>query len=301
MLLTMLDKLLQNLAVEPEPFALCKLSNGWRICLPPPPSVVMHFLLQGNGSVISDSGRRIRIAPLSAVIVPVGMAHVLETDGVIENELRIDSPPIGSEICQIIAGDPSNFDLIVACGKINARYGESIGLFDHLRDMLVIDMSSFPQAAPLFEEIFEEQAKEALGYELILSSLMMRLIIEMFRLLANDNNGELPWITALQDERMARALEFIFENPGAEHSVESLAIVAGMSRSAFAEHFSTAFSRSPINFVNHVRMERAGRMLQDGSNSIDQIASQVGFHSRSHFSQLFKKHTGHSPAEYRLH
>ncbi len=129
---------------------------------------------------------------------------------------------------------------------------------------------------------------------------MTQIIVHMFRLLEEESQDSLPWLSALQDARLARAIDSIFENPGANHSVESLAEEAGMSRSAFAEHFSAAFSRSPISFVNHVRMERAGKMLDEGAPSIDQVANQVGFASRSHFSQAFKKHTGQSPAEYRV-
>jgi len=50
--------------------------------------------------------------------------------------------------------------------------------------------------------------------------------------------------------------------------------------------------------VNHVRLERAAKMLNTGQESIEQIANRVGFSSRSHFSRAFKKHTGISPAHY---
>jgi AraC-like DNA-binding protein len=72
-----------------------------------------------------------------------------------------------------------------------------------------------------------------------------------------------------------------------------------MSRSAFSSHFHDAFSRSPMALVNHVRLEKAAKMLSAGQSSIEQIANRVGFSSRSHFSRAFKKHTGVSPAVYK--
>ena len=298
----MLDKLLSNLAVDPEPFALCMLDCGWRVCLPAPgPVPIFHFVLQGHGVVCDPDDRCTPVTPLSATIIPVGMAHRLQTGGKINHELIIDEPPQEPGICKIIAGTGDEHGMIVACGKINARYGEAVGLFDHLHSILTVDMSKIPNIRSLFDQLLAEQLKSAPGYELIIASLMTQIIVHMFRLLEEESQDSLPWLSALHDARLARAMDAIFENPGANHSVESLADEAGMSRSAFAEHFSAAFSRSPISFVNHVRMERAGKMLDEGTSSIDQVANQVGFASRSHFSQAFKKHMGQSPAEYRVH
>ena len=89
------------------------------------------------------------------------------------------------------------------------------------------------------------------------------------------------------------------EDPFAAHTVESLAESANMSRSAFAKPFHDAFSRSPMNLVNHVRLERAARMLTSSPISVERIGKRCGFSSRSHFSHAFKKHTGLSPAEFR--
>jgi AraC-like DNA-binding protein len=60
-----------------------------------------------------------------------------------------------------------------------------------------------------------------------------------------------------------------------------------------------AFSKSPMALVNHVRLERVTKMLLTGHTSIEQVGKSVGFSSRSHFSQAFKKHTGFSPASYK--
>ena len=110
----------------------------------------------------------------------------------------------------------------------------------------------------------------------------------------------MPWLMALQDERLGRVIDMILDAPGAEYAVDSMADTAAMSRSAFAEHFAESFGRSPMSFVNHVRMQHAAQLLgQESSLSIDDVAGRVGFSSRSHFSQAFKKHCGVSPTEYR--
>ena len=91
------------------------------------------------------------------------------------------------------------------------------------------------------------------------------------------------------------------ENPFAPHSVESLAESVNMSRSAFARHFQDAFKTSPMSLVNHVRLERAARLLTTTALPVERVGKQCGFSSRSHFSNAFKKHTGLSPVEYRAH
>ena len=87
--------------------------------------------------------------------------------------------------------------------------------------------------------------------------------------------------------------------PAAIIPVESLAVTAAMSRSSFSERFTEAFDRSPMSFVNHVRMQRAAQMLTTERSSIDEIANSVGFASRSHFSRAFKQHAGLPPKEFR--
>ena len=102
----------------------------------------------------------------------------------------------------------------------------------------------------------------------------------------------MPWLIALQDERLGRVVDTIPDAPGDPYTVESLADIAAMSRSAFAEHFTASFGRSPMNFVNHGRLQHAGQLLEVGNKSIDEIARSVGYSSRSHFSQAFKDHSG---------
>ena len=72
-----------------------------------------------------------------------------------------------------------------------------------------------------------------------------------------------------------------------------------MSRSAFADHFTSAFGQSPIEFLKQVRLYRAARLLEATNLPIKAVAKSVGYESRSYFSRAFRAVYGVDPTEYR--
>jgi len=296
---SILERYLSNLSVEVEPFAVCLLDHGWRLSLPGPPCAMLHFVVEGEGWLSCRDGTHTRIGPNWLVVIPAGKDHSLDTLEYVDQELKIACTPDGPPVHYIIAGDTGPFEMKVGCGTLNVRYGEALGLFDHLTELLVIDMSDIPAVPGLFSMLLDEQVDDAPGKPVLQGAIMTQLLVYMFRALGRQSESSLAWLNALDDPRLAKAVDRILEDPGALHSVESLADVACMSRSTFSKHFHDAFSRSPMALVNHVRLERAAKMLTIGSASIEQIGKHVGFSSRSHFSQAFKKHIGVSPASYK--
>ena len=73
-----------------------------------------------------------------------------------------------------------------------------------------------------------------------------------------------------------------------------------MSRSVFARRFQECFARTPMDYVRDVRLRRAAQLLHRGELSVNDIATRVGFASRSHFSRAFGEHFDCSPAEFRV-
>lgn len=296
---SILERYLSNLSVEVEPFAVCLLDSGWRLTLPGPPCAMLHFVVTGNGWVSAPDGTHRQIAPNWVVVIPTGIVHSLDTREHSDQELTIPCVPDGPPVHYIIAGESGHADMKVGCGTLNVRYGEALGLFDHLTEMLVIDISTIPEVPSLFRMLLDEQTNNAPGQPILQGAIMTQLLVYMFRALGEKSESGLAWLNALDDPRLARAIDHILADPGGLHSVESLAEVACMSRSTFSKHFHDAFFRSPMALVNHVRLEKAAKMLSTGHASIEQIGKSVGFSSRSHFSQAFKKHTGVSPASYK--
>ncbi len=297
----LLDRLLFNLAIEVQPFALCLLSADWRLRLPDPADVTIHFGLQGTGLVRTSAGDAHRIAPFWLVVAPPGTRHVLESGDDPRRERRVEVARGGQPAGRIVAGSPDATALIVACGAVRVRYGTSLGLFDHLHEVLAVDLSVFPGARLALEGILAEQSKSGPGGSAMTAALMTQCLVYLFRRLCGGSQCTLPWLSALEDPRLARAIDRILRDPGSDHTVESLAGAASMSRSAFAKRFTTAFGRSPMSLVHHLRMQRASRLLaQNGCLSIEEVAGRVGYSSRSHFSRAFRKHHGVSPTASRV-
>ena len=68
-------------------------------------------------------------------------------------------------------------------------------------------------------------------------------------------------------------------------------------------HFSRAFKQStglsPSHYFIRLRMEEARRMLSESTDSVINIALNVGYTSPSHFAAVFLRHNGVTPSHYR--
>jgi len=52
-------------------------------------------------------------------------------------------------------------------------------------------------------------------------------------------------------------------------------------------------------YIRKHRIEKAVTLIQSSSHSLTEIAYLTGFSDQSHFSRIFKKHTGQNPSEFR--
>ena len=54
-----------------------------------------------------------------------------------------------------------------------------------------------------------------------------------------------------------------------------------------------------LEYHNQIRIEAAQELLMQPEIPVASIAHRTGFVSASHFSQVFRRHTGQTPSEYR--
>jgi len=96
-----------------------------------------------------------------------------------------------------------------------------------------------------------------------------------------------------------RTMAYIEENPAGDLSLHTLAGLLNVNASYLSTLFHRETGRTVTEYVNAVRMEAAGRMLQSTHLQIQTVAQHCGMSDVNYFSKLFKKHHGISPRQFR--
>lgn len=101
------------------------------------------------------------------------------------------------------------------------------------------------------------------------------------------------------DARVHRALALIAAEPGAPHSVASLARAVALSPSRFAHLFTAETGHPPMRAVRRARIRHAARLLEVTDMDVGQVAAASGFVSAFHFSRAFSHEYGMPPRDFR--
>ena len=82
-------------------------------------------------------------------------------------------------------------------------------------------------------------------------------------------------------------------------TLNELAGISHMSRSAFAAAFKTKIGTAPLEYLIQWRMSLARDALRRGTLSISELAFATGYESESAFSTAFRRVAGASPKQFR--
>lgn len=101
-----------------------------------------------------------------------------------------------------------------------------------------------------------------------------------------------------------RAVElFLSELPkhvAHDWDLDAMAEQCGLSRSQFSAYCKQIKNMTPIEYLNHSRVDAAVELLRDCPDiSITEVAFSCGFNSSQYFATVFRRHVGCSPTEYR--
>lgn len=101
------------------------------------------------------------------------------------------------------------------------------------------------------------------------------------------------------DQRINVVYHYVMSRYQQKITVDEAASLAHMEKSAFCRLFKSKTQKTFTQFVNETRVDRACSLLLEGTQSISQIAFDVGFNNLANFYRQFQKITGETPGEYK--
>lgn len=301
-----LDDLISTLNVEFVRLTECLVSAGWRLNLGGTAAPGIHYNLMGHGRMVLEGHPAIDLAPHTLIITPPNQYFYIEVPSKDSQstaahtvEGRWKHFPVGA-IRRFVAGDDES-KMMLICGYFEASYGLSLDLFSTLSTPIVEQFDATHRIDQTLQSALDELVNQEVGVGAMTTALLKLVLIALLRRSLTSINLWVERFSLLGDLSIAKVFSHMAAHPGASHSVDSLAHLACLSRSAFMARFTNVMGKPPMTMLRELRMRQAASMLAVNEHSVDYVSRSVGYTSRSSFLRAFHEAHGVYPSAYRVH
>jgi AraC family transcriptional regulator len=143
----------------------------------------------------------------------------------------------------------------------------------------------------------QELVTSGINSKLYADSMSIALATHLWRRYGESHPPHLSGGLSASDLRQVR--DYIQSNLDAPLSLAELAALVQMHPHYFASLFKQSTGVSPYRYILKHRIDRAQSYLAQPNLSIVEICLLVGFQNQSHFTRVFRQHTGITPKVYR--
>ena len=171
-------------------------------------------------------------------------------------------------------------------------------LLRKINSAFLIPAGQSPSVSFYFNQICYSMQEKPSNHHLKVRSDFLSLLIDAVNFLPKQETAP-EMLDSASTLSIVPALEYIKQNYMISFSMDYLAELCGLSPTHFRRIFNLAMGRSPLEYLNTVRINKACYLLRSTENSILNISEDVGFHSISSFNRYFSRMIGMSPREYR--
>lgn len=311
-----LSEILKIVTLEGAMFYNAEFSAPWGVREPPAREmapylssagghvIIFHLLTEGRGSARVEEGERVPLEAGDIVVFPHGDPHILENGSprkaqdngkqlhlLASQGLKLSRQGGGGEVTRFVCGymacEPRLSRLVLAglppLFKVNIREDAS-GRW--LEQSIRFSVDEAGGARP--------------GGEAVLAKLSEVLFVETLRrYVAQWPEGRTGWLAGARDAEVGKALALMHRQPAHPWTLAGLAKESGISRSVLAERFRHFLNAPPMTYLTGWRLQLGARMLCSTSQSVAQVAAEVGYESEPAFNRAFKRAFGAPPARYR--
>lgn len=110
------------------------------------------------------------------------------------------------------------------------------------------------------------------------------------------NDLTVKYLSSSQKSLISPALEYIAENYTSKKiNIKELAAMCSISEVYLRKLFASEIGKTPVAYINHLRLERSCELLRSGEYTVAGAAKECGFSDECYFNREFKKHYGFPP------
>ncbi len=236
----------------------------------------LHVLRRGEMDLLYRDGKqlaRTHLCEATLLLFPRAVHH------------EFINPPV----------DGSDF----TCATLDFDGGLRNPIVQSLPDVILLPLQAIDGLQATLDLLFAESDRTRCGSRLLANRLFEVVLIQVLRwIIDHPEQAQVSpgMMLGLSDPRLAKALMAVHAAPDAEWTLERMAALAGMSRSAFAAAFKTATGTTPAAYSLDWKLNVATSLLRAG-RPVKQVALELGFADAPTFSRAFRRRTGDSPRE----
>lgn len=292
-----LDDLLRALSFRAELAYHGQLCDAWSIDTSGTGKASFHVVCHGRCWLhMPDLAVPLALESGDVVVFPRDARHALTPQSQ-------SMPRYGERIKPVeVPLDRTQLGVALVCGFLELHAGGRQLILEALPEYLVVrscDGLHGTAMRLLLDLLFSEAAEDGIGAAALLERLADALFVYVIREAIRQGTTSSGLLAALADPQLGPAVAAMCRDPAQPLSVDTLAGLAHLSRSAFAERFHAVVGQPPIEFATVWRMQLACGWLERDRLSVPEVAERCGYSSEAAFAKAFKRVVGVGPGQVR--
>ena len=287
-----LGDMLNTLRLNASIFLHASFCNAWSVDIEDMRTASFHLVSRGSCYLHRPENPPLALHPGDLIFIPRNAPHNLcDSFKPPTPETPKNSP------AEVISGPSTT----LICGRVDFTEEYWNPLLDALPEYIILPTSESENTTlgKIIAALILEAEERPAASDVVLNRLADVLFIEVVRKFVRHQKNS-SFLAAVADSKLSRALVEFHAAPGNNWTVQALAEVACMSRSAFADRFQQLTGIAPMQYVTRWRMQHGHHLLTTSTKQIWEIAESIGYQSEEAFGKAFKKEFGQSPRRLRL-
>ena len=147
-------------------------------------------------------------------------------------------------------------------------------------------------------ESYDEYVSKDVCYKLPIRANIYLIMTSLLRYYCGSKD-ELDRMIYHNVMRLRPVVNYIAEHYGEKIYIETLSDMITVSPDYFTKMFKDSIGKTPIDYINGIRINHALRILSTTDTPINDISDSLGFSNPNYFHKIFKQYMQTSPLAYR--